>query len=110
MSESAETQIAAAMEQVAGQTVVINGKTYLETALPEQVRKLIEVYRRWVHECNEAKLEVSKCEAALRSLSNEIASHVEHPASAAQQAIAPAADTEVPAAPAAANDVSAPNV
>lgn len=54
------------------QTVTIQGKDYVEEDLPLEIRQLISINKTWNKDLVDAKLEVSKVEAALRELAREI--------------------------------------
>lgn len=59
-------------EKEVQETIMINDKLYVMDDLPEQVKQLIGVYRKWATDLSEARLEVAKHEAAMRDLASEI--------------------------------------
>ena len=54
------------------ETIQINDKMYEIASLPPVVQELVAVYRKWISELNDARLEVAKHEAAIRDLAGEI--------------------------------------
>jgi hypothetical protein len=57
-------------------TITIDDKVYLEKNLPDNVKQLIRVYRKWTEDLTALKLDVALHEAALRDLSREISAGV----------------------------------
>lgn len=63
--------------------VSIGGKQYIESQLPEEAKKLVEIYRRWMAKLTDQRIEMSMTEAAIRQLNTELAQFMynhEHPA------------------------------
>jgi predicted nucleotide-binding protein len=57
--------------------ITIQDKEYNEAELPVDLQKLISIYRKWTAEATEAKLEITKIEAACKELSREIVKNIE---------------------------------
>lgn len=57
--------------------VTIQDKEYDENALPSEVQQLIAIYRKWTNEVAEARLEVTKIDAAIKELSREVVSRID---------------------------------
>lgn len=58
-------------------TITIAGKTYNEADLSDKTKQLVSIYRKWNQDLMEARLDMSKTEAALRELSREIVESVQ---------------------------------
>lgn len=52
--------------------LTVDGTTYVVSDLSQNVQRLVQIYNHWRQQQVDARLELSKIDAALRSLSNEI--------------------------------------
>ena len=86
----------------------VDGTPHVVADLPDNVKRMVDIYNTWRQNEIEAKLEVMKVEGAMRNLSNEIILAVRAHLEAQQAEAAPAA-AEPPAVPpvAAAPEVAA---
>jgi len=71
-------------------TITINGKTYAISALPQDIKETIGIYKIWTDELNTAKREVYKLEAANRGLSIELENRFKQLEASVTEAIAAA--------------------
>lgn len=56
--------------------ITVDGVTYPVANLPPDIQNLFNVYQQWNSELSEAKLEVFKLEAAIRSLTAEVEARI----------------------------------
>jgi hypothetical protein len=59
------------------QTITIAGKTYVSSELSMQVQGAIAIFNMWNEDLRKNRLEVGKCEAALKQLLSEIQENIE---------------------------------
>lgn len=69
--------------------LTIDGVPHVVKELPETVQQLVAIYNDWRQEESDAKMEMLKCQAAIRDLSNEISSIIRAQAQEKQQSSTP---------------------
>ena len=77
--------------------VSIGGKHYIESQLPQDAQKLIEIHRVWADKLQQQRIDLSMTEAAIRQLNTELAQlmyNYEHPAQPETEAAAPQESAE----------------
>jgi hypothetical protein len=58
-------------------TVTVADKEYKVQDLPEQVQRKVEIYDIWRNESEDLRIELVKCDAAMREFGNQIARDVQ---------------------------------
>lgn len=80
------------------ETVTVGEKTYVVAALPDNIKSLMELYDDIRRDQEKARIEFSKCQAALRDLGNQVVQELQkfeqETSAAAEQAAQESDDDE----------------